>query len=295
MLTELLEVGIRPSWPAYGERVPSPLAAIDAWPRPRAAAVLVGGEVVDDRGDVDVAVPWASVTKLATAAATLAAVDAGHLGLDDAAGPPAATVRHLLAHASGLDFETTDVRAAPATRRIYSNSGYDALAATVGAAVGMPFDAWLRRSVLDPLGMGATRLQGSPASGLIGPLGDLIGLVEELQRPRLLTGNVTAAMRTVAFPHLPGVLPGFGFQRENDWGLGAEIRDGKQPHWTGPTNSPATFGHFGRSGTFVWLDPLAGVACACVTATEFGPWAKAAWPRLAEAVVAAHRLTGRPG
>jgi CubicO group peptidase (beta-lactamase class C family) len=91
---------------------------------------------------------------------------------------------------------------------------------------------------------------------------------------------------TVAFPGLDGVLPGFGRQRPNDWGLGFELRDAKSPHWTGATNSTATFGHFGRSGTFLWVDPVAGLACACVTNRDFGPWAAEAWPILSDAVVA---------
>jgi CubicO group peptidase (beta-lactamase class C family) len=94
---------------------------------------------------------------------------------------------------------------------------------------------------------------------------------------------------TVAFPGLDGVLPGFGRQRPNDWGLGFEIRDGKTPHWTGSTNSPATFGHFGRSGTFLWVDPAAGLACACVTDRDFGPWAAEAWPVLSDAVIEGFR------
>jgi CubicO group peptidase (beta-lactamase class C family) len=268
--------------------VPSPLAQIDAWAAPRAAAVLVGGEIVDDRGDVDEPMPWASVTKLATALATLLAVADGRIGLDDPAGPPGATVRHLLAHASGLASDLPTVRAAPGARRIYSNAGYEALAAAVAAAVGVPFESWLTVSVLEPLGMTRTRLSGrSPASGLAGPLADLVGLAGELQRPWLLPPALAATMRTVAFPGLAGLLPGVGHQPQNDWGLGPEIRDSKAPHWTGALNDPATFGHFGASGGFIWVDPAVGVACSCLTATPFGPWALAAWPRLADAVLSA--------
>ena len=126
----------------------SPLALIDGWEPPRAAAVLVGGEIADDRGDTSVAVWWASVTKLATALATMLAVSGGFLGVDDPAGPPGSTVRHLLAHASGLDRDEVRVRAQPGTRRIYSNVGYEVLAATVASAVGRPFDRWLSSTVL---------------------------------------------------------------------------------------------------------------------------------------------------
>ena len=44
-------------------------------------------------------------------------------------------------------------------------------------------------------------------------------------------------------------------QRPNDWGLGFEISDDKSPHWTGSANSGRTYGHFGQSGTFIWVDP----------------------------------------
>jgi CubicO group peptidase (beta-lactamase class C family) len=263
---------------------------LDSWPAGhRAAAVLVGGEIVDDRGDVDVALPWASVTKLATALATLVAVQQGKLGLHTPSGPPRSTVRHLLAHASGLDFDTPEVRAEPGRRRIYSNTGYEVLAETVARAVGEPFSEWLQAAVLEPLGMTATGLEGSPAAGLVGPLGDLVGLAEELQRPWLLSPQGAKEMRTVAFPGLAGVLPGLGYQALNDWGLGPEVRGRKSPHWTGTASSPATFGHFGAAGGFVWVDPDAGVACACLTGLSFGPWAREAWPVLSDAVLAAHR------
>jgi CubicO group peptidase (beta-lactamase class C family) len=90
----------------------------------------------------------------------------------------------------------------------------------------------------------------------------------------------------VHFPGLAGVLPGFQRFDPCDWGLGVEIRGSKQPHWTGPANSPATFGHFGRSGSFLWVDPVAGRACVGLADRPFGPWAARAWPVLADAVVA---------
>ena len=65
-----------------------------------------------------------------------------------------------------------------------------------------------------------------------------------------------------------------------------EIRDSKAPHWTGAGNSPGTHGHFGRSGTFLWVDPAAGIALTCLTDLAFGAWAGEAWPRLADDVLA---------
>jgi CubicO group peptidase (beta-lactamase class C family) len=82
------------------------------------------------------------------------------------------------------------------------------------------------------------------------------------------------------------VLPGFGRQSPCDWGLGLELKDAKSPHWTGEHNAPSTFGHFGQSGAFVWVDPVAGLACAAVTDRPFGAWAVGAWPAFADAVLA---------
>ncbi|MBO0729935.1 MAG: serine hydrolase, partial [Acidimicrobiaceae bacterium] len=104
----------------------------------------------------------------------------------------------------------------------------------------------------------------------------------------MITPPTLALATTTAWPGLAGVLPGFGRQNPNDWGLGFEIRDAKQPHWTGTRNSPGTFGHFGQSGSFLWVDAVAGLACAGLADRDFGPWAIAAWPALADGVVAAY-------
>ena len=247
-----------------------------------------GGAVLEIYGDRAAAGRWASVTKLATALAVLVAVEEETVSLDDPAGPPGSTVRHLLAHASGLAFDEDGVLAVPGERRIYSNVGFETLAAEVAARAAMPFDGYLSEAVLSPLGMTGTRLDGSPAAGLTGPLDDLVRLAAELLEPTLVSPATLRAATTVVFPELGGVLPGFGHQDSLDWGLGFEIRDAKWPHWTGRHNSSATFGHFGASGSFLWVDPEAELACAVLSGRDFGPWAKEAWPELSDAVLAAH-------
>jgi CubicO group peptidase (beta-lactamase class C family) len=262
------------------------LRQVEAWPAETVAVgVLRGGEVVATHGSRDYVFRWASVTKLATTLAVLVAAEEGIVDLDEPAGPPGSTVRHLLAHASGLSFDPGPPIARPGQRRIYSNAGFEALAETVASAAEMPFAEYFAAAVLRPLSLGA-ELRGSPAHGMYGTLDDLLRLAAELQRPRLLAPETLAEATSVQFPGLVGVLPDIGRMDPNDWGLGFELRDAKHPHWTGTRNSPRTFGHFGGSGTFLWVDPEPGVALACLTDLDFGPWALAAWPRLSDAVLA---------
>ena len=237
------------------------------------------------RGDTTLAGAWASVTKIVTALGVLVAVEEGTVDIDEPAGPPGSTVRHLLAHASGLAYDTDGVLAPPGRRRIYSNQGFNVLGALVVECSGLAFGTYLAEAVLDPLGMAGARLHGSPAAGLTGSLDDLVRLAAELMAPTIVSPVTLQLATTVAFPGLAGRLPGFDTQDPLDWGLGIEIRGAKSPHWTGRRNSPATFGHFGRSGSFLWVDPAAGVACAVLSGRDFGPWAKEAWPALSDAVV----------
>src|SRR6478736_1972370 len=264
------------------------LGAADAWGAGRAGVALIDRDgLVAERGSRDAALPWASVTKVVSALTVLVAVDRGLVGLDDQAGPPGSTLRHLLAHASGLAFDDTSVISAPARTRIYSNSGFDEAAAVVERAAGTPFAELVKTSVLRPIGMSGASLQGRPSEGLRGTLHDLEALAFELLVPRALPPSVVALGSTVAFPGLRGVLPGFGVQDPLDWGLGLEVRGTKAPHWTGTGNSPRTFGHFGGSGTFLWVDPDAGLALVALTDRTFGAWAVAAWPAFSDRVLEA--------
>jgi CubicO group peptidase (beta-lactamase class C family) len=262
------------------------LRAIEGWPAEHAAAGVVradGG--ADVFGETAREFRWASVTKLATALACLVAAEEGTIDLEEAAGPPGSTFRHLLAHASGLPLAGGSPIARPGERRIYSDYGFDLLGQALSEHAEMPFADYLRGAVLDPLGLRA-RYEGRPGSGLHGSLDDLAALGRELLSPTLIAPETLAEATEVAFPGLAGVLPGFGRQEPNDWGLGFELRDRKSPHWTGSRNSERTFGHFGRSGTFLWVDPEAGAALACLTDLSFGDWAAEAWPKLSDAVLA---------
>jgi len=278
------------------------LDLVAGWPVERAAVgvmPIVGTSTPAGRrdreqlrsvGPVDRPFPWASVTKPATALAVLVAAEEGSIALDEAAGPEGSTVRHLLAHASGLGPDPGPPLARPGTTRIYSNAGYVVLGELIAQRAGIPFDRYLQDGVLDPLGMAGTRLDaegpsGGAAAGLSGPLADLLMLARELAVPTLISAETHQQAVSVQFAGVGGVLPGYGRFDPCDWGLGVEIRCRKQPHWTGVRNSPSTFGHFGGSGSFVWVDPEAGVLCSGLTDRAFGPWAVRAWPALADALL----------
>jgi CubicO group peptidase (beta-lactamase class C family) len=262
--------------------------AVERWPVENVAAAVVGedGAVLGQHGDTRRAFPLASVTKLLTAYTALIAVEEGVAELDTPAGPEGSTIRHLLAHTSGLAFAEHKVMAKPGTRRLYSNAGFEELGRALTAHSGIDFAEYQAEALFAPLGMRASVLKGSPAAGAVSTVADLTLFAAELQRPKLLDPATLAEATSVAFPGLNGVLPGFGHQKPNDWGLGFEIRDHKSPHWTGSASSPRTFGHFGQSGTFLWVDPDARVACVALTDRDFGPWAAEAWPVFTDGILA---------
>jgi CubicO group peptidase (beta-lactamase class C family) len=259
------------------------LRQVDGWPCDHVAAGVVYPDgSVSTHGETGLPLRWASITKVATAVAALVAVEEGIIVLDEPAGPPGSTLRHLLSHASGLPFDSNVPIAAPGTRRIYSNTGIEAAAEVVGVAAGMAFAEYFESVWGFPLG-------GSPAHGVVLPLTTLLDVARELMEPRRIAAETLAEAVTVQFAGLNGVVPGIGRYDPNDWGLGPELKDGKEPHWTGTSTSPATFGHFGGGGGFLWIDPEAGIALCALTDLEFGDWALEAWPRLSDAVLATPR------
>ncbi|MGD0742318.1 MAG: serine hydrolase domain-containing protein [Acidimicrobiales bacterium] len=268
----------------------SALETVATWGAAHVAAAVVDlGGTVDRFGELEDRFALSSVTKLLTSYAVLVGCEEHTVALDDPAGPAGSTVAHLLAHASGLaPNDPARVLVAPGTRRIYSSAGFEVLASHLEVATGISFADYLAEAVLAPLGMGQAELRGSAAAGATATLADCVAFAGELLRPKLVTAETLERATRVAFPGLAGVLPGFGRHDPCDWGLGFELRDGKSPHWTGGRNSPSTFGHFGQSGPFVWVDPVAGIACVVLSDRPFGPWATTAWPEFADAVLSAY-------
>ena len=261
------------------------LYQVDEWDVPFVAAGVVRADgALATRGDMSRPVRLASLSKPIAALATLVAAEEGVVDLDEPAGPPESTVRHLLAHASGLPFEGEVPIAPPGRRRIYSNEGFRMLGEHVAERAEMPFDDYVQAGVVEPLGV-AIDPTGHPGAGMHGSLVDMLELARELLVPRVVARETLDEMTTVQFPGLDGVLPDYGRFSPLDWGLGLEIKGSKAGHWSGELTSPRTFGHFGGSGTFVWVDPDRGVACAVLTTRDFGEWAKGAWPRLSDDVL----------
>jgi CubicO group peptidase (beta-lactamase class C family) len=259
---------------------------------------FLGGAGGGDRFEV------ASVTKLMTSLAALAAVESGRIDLDRpvpeaqrAGGAEGVTLRHLLAHAAGFPFEPPGRVRPPEQRRIYSNVGFRVAAEAVADAAGTSFAGWLSASVLDPLGMASTELvhrrgiDGDPAAGAASTLDDLARLARcLLDRGAPVVGaELFTEANTVQFPGLAGLVPGVGRFDPCDWGLGFELHDGKRPHWMGDRRSPGAFGHFGATGCFLWVDPDAGLAAAAVTDRDFddGKWGMATWPAWSDRLPAA--------
>lgn len=252
---------------------------VTAWPGTKALAVADETHLLGVAGDTSWVTRIASVSKLFTSYAALIAIEEGTISLDDPAGPSGSTVRHLLAHASGLGFDSDAQQLFdPGARRIYSNAGMERLAEHLEQAAGIAFADYLTEAVIEPLGLSGFDASGSPAHGMQASVNHLIRFGRELLMPTLLGPETVTMATSPAFPELRGVLPGFGPADPNLWGLGFEIRGEKSPHWTSSLHDPATFGHFGGSGSFFWVDPTRRLIGASVSSQVFGQWAVDAWP-----------------
>ena len=239
-------------------------------------------------GEINRIFRLASISKVITSWTCLIAVEEGSVSLDDAVGPPGSTLRHCLAHAAGYGFDTATPIMGVGKRRIYSNTGIEIAATHVAERTGMMFSDYMSEAIFEPLGMNDTSLKASPAYAVLSTINDMTLFMKELMKPALITAVTAQDAITVQYPELGGVIPGLGSYKPNPWGLGIEIRDHKQPHWTGSMNSPQTFGHFGGSGTMMWIDPTIDVGLIALTDHNFDEWsaeALVAWPSLSDGVI----------
>ena len=291
---------VRPGRPAWSGTAPDRRTSSPASTTGRsghAAAVVIGADgiaLAPARRPGPAASSSPRSRSRSTALAVLVAVEEGSVDLDQPAGP------------DGLDPAPPArprVRPRPSTAACSPARAGGASTATPGSRRPPPpsrrrpsiaFATYLAEAVLEPLGMASTTLDGSPAHGRH----------RDRRRPRAARRRAAGAARlidpsthrtatSVAFPGLKGVVPGYGRQDPNDWGLGLEIRSSKHPHWTAPGNDPATFGHFGRSGCFLWVDPVARWRSPSPPTRSSRPGPIEAWPRLGQAVLDAHRPPDR--
>ena len=251
---------------------------LNGWPDDSAMTLLAlrdgTVESVATQGDATRIREWASVSKLAVALAVGVEKEWRFIDFDLPLGPQNSTAAHLLSHSSGVGIDATAPMQPLGHKRVYSSYGYDLL---IQRVVGQrdPFD-WLNDRCLSPLGMADVTNEGSLAAGLRGSLRSLEVLATAWLRGDLLSPQTFATMTTPYLAHLDGVVPGFGSFSPCPWGLGPEIK-GTKEHWMGSAWSPRSYGHFGKSGAMVLVDPDAKVALAALSAEPFGPWAVKRW------------------
>lgn len=271
------------------------------WPVPTvAASVSRRSTILDAIGPTDRPFRIASLGKTIVAWTVLLATEEGIVSLDDRVGPDdghARTVRHLLAHAGGYGFNAGDHISAPERRRMYGNHGIEVAATHLADRAGMSFEEYLRHGILDPLGMVGTEVRGSPAYQMWSTVDDLTRFLGEVGSPRLVTDETRALAVRPQYPGLGGIVPGVGRFDDALWGLGFELRGDKVPHWTGSSNAPTTYGHFGGAGTMMWTDPTADdLSVVALTDRPFDEWSAEAlhrWPQLSDAVL--DEFTGAAG
>lgn len=191
--------------------------------------------------------PLASLSKPITAAAVMRLIDGGAFSLDDRLVDlvPIArmahdqryaniTVRHLLQHSGGwtrpanlgltgddcspvaLEEMSYQLGFAPGERHVYSNVGYCWLELIVSSRSGSSYEAFVRKSVLDPAGASELKLENRVVGGFGGWAGTAAEYFRFFSRPPMLAQ--TALRARLEDPAL-------------DYGLGVAIIDGATGHW----------------------------------------------------------------
>lgn len=278
------------------------LDRVTSWPVPHSAAAIVRSSdesppaTYSTVGETDRPFRLASLTKTITGLTALIACEEGSLSLDNVVDPAMCsasihertTLRHLLAHASGLPFDGSSPINALGRRRIYSNTGIEMVAELIAASTGIAFDDYLNEAVIEPLGMTSTELRGSPAFDMWSTIGDMALLLAEYLQPSLISPETHTDFITEQFAGIGGTIPGLGRFDPCPWGLGVELRGAKDPHWTGRQNAPSTFGHFGGAGTMMWVDPSIRTGLVALTDRPFDEWSEQAiplWSGLSDATI----------
>lgn len=265
------------------------LSLVHDWPVPHVSAGVVTADGrLTSIGDPHRPFRIASLAKMVVGYTALVAVEEGIVSLDTPWGQPGCTLRHLLSHAGGYAFDGDVPVSRPGQRRTYSNTGIELAASRLEQAAGMPYEQYQREAVLEPLGMNQSSLHGTPAHQFTSTVHDLALLMREWMAPRLVSTASRDEFCTPQFPDLAGIIPGLGRFDPCPWGLGCEIRGTKAPHWSGTIASPSAYGHFGGAGTFLLMEPTAGIGIVALTDRRFDDWSADAlrlWPQMIDAVL----------
>jgi CubicO group peptidase (beta-lactamase class C family) len=214
--------------------------------------------------------------------------------------------------------------APPGTVVRYSNVDLGLLGLVIERLAGQPYPAAVADLVLEPLGMEGyigdepprppawiagdlgehtgteldpcnspfSRTLAMPWSSLVTTAAGALALVRafagepsgflspdlSVEATRDQTGGLPGTMIFLDWPRCP-------------WGLGAELRGDKAPHWTPAEASPATFGHIGANGCSAWADPAAGIAWAMCGPRFMVDWWQD-WPAIGSAILTAPAATG---
>ncbi|WP_099299074.1 serine hydrolase domain-containing protein [Corynebacterium dentalis] len=234
-------------------------------------------------GDTSQVFPLASVSKLITGYAVLLAVEEGAFALDDhipssllPSFDASPTYRELLSHASGIGFRDREPEKPPRTKRIYSSAGYEVLAEALEKTTDIAFADYVHEGLCQPLGIEIT-VEGSAGHGFSASVDALTVLAQEFLQPQLLSEQTLEEALTPQYPDLAGIVPGYGRHNPCTWGLGFSLHGGKDPHWIGSEMPDDTAGHFGQSGTFLWIHRPTRRAAIVLTDRDFGDWAKRRW------------------
>jgi CubicO group peptidase (beta-lactamase class C family) len=205
----------------------------------------------------------------------------------DAAKPPATLAESAEIHGRRpLSFE-------PGSRWSYSNAGINALGRVIEVASGMPYEAFLKARIFDPLGMPDTTFYPTPAQmeraavvyrledGRLGPVEGFRTAPVQGERPPSPAGGLFSTASDLAKLYRMmlhrGTLEGrrllsesavdemtrlqtgeipCGFVDRMGFGLGWGYV--KEPRGVTEALSPGSYGHGGAYGTQAWIDPKKG-------------------------------------
>ena len=282
-----------------------------------------------------------ALTMPLTACAALTLVEDGQRALDEPLGDllpeladedrAAATLRRLLTHTTGLPAdlgpeERERIGPTPTVSEIvgqigrlrpicppgsqvrFSQLNYALLALVVERLVGEPFGDYLRRRVLEAVGLAQTvfapsddgsraiarvhgtedagqphelynsrwwRGLGLASAGAFSTARDvarfLTACLAEHPPAGFLSGGTLELMTRSQTGELSGSRQGVGAWSRADWGLGFELRGDKRLHPFGELASPETFGQVGAAGGVGWADPDSGLVCVLLTNHVLAP------------------------